>query len=137
VCLDPGSAWPPTIPRGYKVREILNFPSIVSAVIPILTPTPASLMAPPHSQSDDQQGLLAENHLLSDLYPITSSKPFKVTGAQNAPSSYHINRLPCRYWKRTLVLVLVPLAVTIYFFWIWLYILSRDIYDAVNYGRYN
>jgi hypothetical protein len=94
-------------------------------------------MAHPHTQSDDQQGLLTENHPLFDLYPVTSSEPSKIIGAQEVPIRYHTSRLPCRYWKRTLVLILVPLAVTIYFFWIWLYILSRDFDAAVNYGRHN
>jgi hypothetical protein len=33
------------------------------------------------------------------------------------------------------VLVLIPSSVTAYFFWIWMYLLNRDMDDAVKYGR--
>lgn len=95
------------------------------------------MMAQRRSLGDDQQLLLAETHPLSELHRITPSKPSEMTGVHEVPIEYHACRLPCRYWKRTLVLILVPLAVTIYFFWVWLSILSRDIDDAVNYGRDN
>jgi hypothetical protein len=75
-----------------------------------------------------------------DGYPLLTARTFdsSYSLANKGYESAMVQRTPRprrRFWKRTLVLVLIPSSVTAYFFWIWMFLLNRDMDDAVKYGR--
>ncbi|WYZ43576.1 hypothetical protein EsH8_VII_000012 [Colletotrichum jinshuiense] len=72
-----------------------------------------------------------------DIQLVSSKNPHSDVTTTEATPEAPLSTSRSRYLARTFVLLLVPLGITGYYYWIWLYLLSRDLDEAVKYGSAN
>ncbi|GKT88841.1 hypothetical protein CT0861_09837 [Colletotrichum tofieldiae] len=72
-----------------------------------------------------------------DIELVSSKNPHSDITTTEATPEAPLSTSRSRYLARTFVLLLVPLGITGYYYWIWLYLLSRDLDEAVKYGSAN